>query len=368
MRVCLWRAARSAQRNQEQGSGKTNTSYSGRLRRSVALAIALALILSAGAFASATLTGAGSTWVYPLVAKWSVAYEAQTGIEVNYQSIGSGGGIAQIKAGTVAFGASDMPLKPEDLQSAGLIQFPTAVAGEDLVYNLPGIKAEQLVLSGPLVADIYLGKIKKWSDPAIAKLNSGVKLPDTYITVVHRSDGSGTTFTFCDYLSKVSAEWKEKVGANTSVAWPTGVGGKGNEGVASYVQRIPGAIGYVEYAYILESHLADARMINADGKVVSPSLKGFQDASAHVDWTQARDFYVILTDHSGPETWPISGCTWQILRKSAPKETNLNVMKFFDWGFEHGQDMAKSISFGPLPPSTVKAIKSYWKSELGYSL
>jgi phosphate transport system substrate-binding protein len=338
-----------------------------KLLKVLGMVLALSLI-GVPALAQSELTGAGSTWVYPLVAKWAAAYEKLDGIQVNYQSIGSGGGIAQIKAGTVAFGASDMPLKPEDLSAAGLIQFPTAVAGEDLIYNLPGIKPGQIIMSGPLVADIYMAKVTKWNDPAIAKLNPGLKLPDTDITVVHRSDGSGTTFTFCDYLSKVSPEWKEKVGANTSVAWPTGVGGKGNEGVASYVQRIPGSIGYVEYAYILESHLSYARMINRDGKIVSPSLKGFQDASAHVDWAKAQDFYVILTDHTGPDTWPISGCTWQILRKNASKATNMQVMKFFDWGFEHGQSMAESISFGPLPPSTVKAIKAYWQSTLGYSL
>lgn len=332
------------------------------------LALTLATICSVAAYAASGITGAGSTWVYPLVAKWSSAYQAKTGIQVNYQSIGSGGGIAQIKAGTVAFGASDMPLKPEDLKAAGLIQFPTAVAGEDLVYNLPGIQPLQLVLSGPVVADIYLGKIKNWDDPAIVKLNPGLKLPNMYITVVHRSDGSGTTFTFCNYLSKVSPEWKTKVGANTSVAWPTGVGGKGNEGVASYVQRIRGSIGYVEYAYIIENHLADARMVNRDGKVVAPSLKGFQDASAHVDWSNAQDFYVILTDHTGPDTWPISGCTWQILRKNAPKAQNQEVMKFFLWGFEHGQQQARSIAFGPLPQSTVSAIQAYWKSELGYGI
>ncbi len=367
MKSFAWQPGRARRDDPEQGS-RRNTSSPGRMILATALSLVLAILGSAGAFASSSLTGAGSTWVYPLVAKWAAAYESKTGIKVNYQSIGSGGGIAQIKAGTVAFGASDMPLKPEELKEAGLIQFPTAVAGEDLVYNLPGIKPEALVLSGPVVADIYLGKIKKWNDPAIAKLNPNIKLPNMAITVVHRSDGSGTTFTFCDYLSKVSPEWKSKVGANTSVAWPTGVGGKGNEGVASYVQRIPGAIGYVEYAYILESHLSDARMINRDGKIVSPSLKGFQDAAAHVDFTKAQDFYVILTDHTGPDTWPISGCTWQILRKTAPKETNIEVMKFFDWGFEQGQGMAKSISFGPLPPTTVSAIKSYWKSELGYSI
>jgi phosphate transport system substrate-binding protein len=346
---------------------RSNKSHSGRLFWSVVFALAVATVCYAGQSAS-TITGAGSTWVYPLVAKWAAAYEGNTGVKINYQSIGSGAGISQIKAGTVAFGATDMPLTPEDLKGAGLIQFPTAVAGEDLVYNLPGIKPGEIVLSGPLVADIYLAKIQRWNDPAIAKLNPNVKLPDTAITVVHRSDGSGTTFTFCDYLSKVSPEWKDKVGANTSVSWPTGVGGKGNEGVASYVERISGSIGYVEYAYILENHLSYARMVNLDGKIVSPNLKGFQDAAAHVDFTKAQDFYVILTNHTGPDTWPISGCTWQILRKNAPKSTNLDVMKFFDWGFEHGQNMAESISFGPLPPSTVEAIKSYWRNELGYSL
>ncbi len=337
------------------------------VKAAAAIAVAGALGASAipSALAGVSLTGAGSTWVYPLVAKWSATYEKETGNKINYQSIGSGGGIAQIKAGTVAFGASDMPLKPEELAKEGLIQFPTAVAGEDLVYNLPGIKPGELILSGPVVADIYLGKIKKWNDPAIEKLNPGVKLPSTDITVVHRSDGSGTTFTFADYLSKVSPEWKEKVGANTSLNWPTGVGGKGNEGVAAYVQRIPGSIGYVEYAYILENKLAYARMINRDGKVVSPSLKGFQDAAAHVDFTKAQDFYVILTDHTGPDTWPISGCTWQILRKAAPKATNEEVTKFFLWGFDKGQSMAESIAFGPLPPSTVDAIKAYWKKNLG---
>ena len=346
-----------------------NTAQWGRLITAAVIALALAAVYFPGkSSAETSVTGAGSSWVYPLVAKWSAEYKKVAGVEVNYQSIGSGGGIAQIKAGTVAFGASDMPLKPEDLAAAGLIQFPTAVAGAAMGYNIPGVKSGELILSGPVVADIYMGKIKKWNDPAIAKLNNGLKLPDMAITVVHRSDGSGTTFTFTDYLSKVSPEWKEKVGENTSVSWPAGVGGKGSEGVASYVQRIPGAIGYVEYAYLVETHQSYARMINRDGKVVSPTLKGFQDASGHVDWKNAKDFYVILTDQPGPETWPISGCTWQILRKNAPKESNMEVMKFFDWGFEHGQDMAKSIVYGPLPPSTVEAIKTYWKNALGYGI
>jgi phosphate transport system substrate-binding protein len=329
---------------------------------------AAALSFAATSVQAETITGAGSTWVYPLVAKWAAAYQKKTGIEVNYASIGSGGGIKQIEGGVVAFGASDMPLTPENLAQHKLIQFPTAIAGEDLVYNLPGIKPGEIVLSGPVVADIYMGKITKWNDPAIVKLNHGVKLPDMAITVVHRSDASGTTFTFANYLSKVSDEWKSKLGANTSIAWPTGIGGKGNEGVSAYVQKLQGAIGYVEYAYILENKLAYSRMINSAGKVVSPSLKGFQAAAGHVDFTKAKDFYVILTDQPGDDTWPISGCTWQILRKDAPKATNEKVTKFFAWGFDHGQKMATDIAFGPLPPSTVDAIKAYWKANLGIEM
>ena len=240
---------------------------------------AAALSFAATNVQAETITGAGSTWVYPLISKWAAAYEKKTGDKINYASIGSGGGIKQIESGVVAFGASDMPLKPEDLAKSKLIQFPTAIAGEDMVYNLPGIEPGKIILSGPVVAEIYLAKITKWNDPAIAKLNPGLKLPDMAITVVHRSDASGTTFTFADYLSKVSPEWKTKLGANTSVEWPTGVGGKGNEGVSAYVQQIKGAIGYVEYAYILENKLSYTRMINSAGKTVSPSLKGFQAAA-----------------------------------------------------------------------------------------
>jgi phosphate transport system substrate-binding protein len=328
-------------------------------------AVAVAATIGMSAQAAQSITGAGSTWVYPLVAKWSAIYAKQTGVQVNYQAIGSGGGIAQIQAGTVAFGASDKPLLPADLAKHGLIQFPTAIAGEDIVYNVPGLRPGELILTGPVIADIYMGKVTKWNDAEIARLNPGVKLPSMAITVVHRSDGSGTTFTFANYLSKVSPEWKAKIGADTSIAWPVGVGGKGNAGVASYVQRIKGAIGYVEYAYILENHMAYARMINSAGKVLSPSLQGFQAAAANVDFTKARDFYVILTDQPGAASWPISGCTWQILRKNAPRASNAAVIRFFDWGFEHGQSVARSIAFGPLPPSTVAAIKVYWKKNLG---
>ena len=342
------------------GSGALRTSLTTRL-----IALATAALASTSALAAGQITGAGSTWVYPLVAKWAATYAQQTGVQVNYQPIGSGGGIQQIKAGTVAFGASDMPLTPDVLSQNHLIQFPTAIAGEDIVYNLPGVQSGQLLLTGPVIADIFLGKITKWNDPAIRKLNPSVRLPDMAISVVHRSDGSGTTFTFADYLSKVSPEWKQKVGENTAINWPVGVGGKGNQGVASYVQRIRGSIGYVEYAYIIENHMNYARMVNSAGKVVSPSLAGFQAAAANVDFTKVQDFYVILTDQPGDASWPISGCTWQILRTSAPKSVNEPVTKFFLWGFEHGQEMAKSIAFGPLPQTTVQAIQNYWKQNLG---
>ena len=330
-----------------------------------ATAVALSLGLGA-AYANATeITGAGSTWVYPLLSKWSQPYEQATGIKMNYQAIGSGGGIKQIKAGTVNFGASDMPLKPKDLQDNHLIQFTTAIAGEDMIVNLPGVKPGQLILTGPVIAKIYLGEITKWNDPAITSLNKGLKLPDMAITPVHRADGSGTTFTFASYLSKVDATWEKKVGVDTAVNWVNGIGGKGNDGVAALVKQVAGSIGYVEYAYILESKLNYVRMYNQAGKLVSPSLKGFQAAAANVDFTKAEDFYVILTNQPGADSWPISGCTWEILKKDAPKANNEEVIKFFTWGFEHGQELAKSIAFGPLPVSTVKTIKTYWHSQLG---
>ncbi|NOT18138.1 MAG: phosphate ABC transporter substrate-binding protein PstS [Sulfuriferula sp.] len=327
---------------------------------------AVTLTLGFSATAQATeITGAGSTWVYPLISKWGVPYAQATNVQVNYQAIGSGGGIKQIKAGTVNFGASDMPLKPQDLKAANLIQFPTAIAGEDMIVNLPGIKPGQLILSGPVIAKIYMGEISKWNDPAIVSLNKGLKLPDMPITAVHRSDGSGTTFTFASYLAKVDPTWEAKVGVDTAVNWIGGIGGKGNDGVAAMVNQVKGAIGYVEYAYILESKLNYVRMYNAAGKLVSPSLQGFQAAAANVDFTKAEDFYVILTNQPGAASWPISGCTWQILKKDAPKENNEAVVKFFTWGFEHGQDLAKSIAFGPLPTSTISAIKTYWHQQIG---
>ena len=338
-------------------------------KTALAAGIVAAVAASGSALAAGQqITGAGSTWVYPLISKWAAAYEPKTHVAVNYQAIGSGGGIQQITAGTVDFGASDMPLKSEDLRKSKLIQFPTAIAGEDLVVNLPGIKPGDLILSGQVVADIYLGKITNWNDPAIQSLNKGVTLPDQAIAVVHRSDGSGTTFTFANYLSKVSPEWAQKVGANTAINWPTGLGGKGNAGVAAFVQQINGAIGYVEYAYIQDNHMTWVRMFNHDGKLVSPTLQSFQAAAKNVDFTKAEDFYVILTDQPGAESWPISGGTWEIMRTDVAKEKNKPVLDFFTWGYENGQKMAEDLGYGPLPESTVKAIKDYWKKNLGLDI
>ena len=270
--------------------------------RAVAGIVAAAAV-SAGAFA-ADITGAGATFPYPIYAKWADAYKKATGIGLNYQSIGSGGGIAQIKARTVTFGASDMPLKPADLDAAGLVMFPTVVGAEVIVYHLPGIKSGTLLIDGQTLANIYLGKITKWNDPAIKALNPKVPLPNMNILVVHRSDGSGTTFIFANYLSKVNKEWADTVGAATSVDWPVGIGAKGNEGVAGNVGQTVGSIGYVEYAYAMQNKLPWMRMKNHDGKVVTPSMEAFQASAAHADWAHADHFYMILTDQPGAESWP----------------------------------------------------------------
>jgi phosphate transport system substrate-binding protein len=265
------------------------------------------------AFAQQQITGAGSTFVYPILSKWSEAYSQLKGVRVNYQSIGSGGGIAQIKAGTVDFGASDAPLPPDQLTAAGLAQFPVVIGGVVPVYNIEGIDAGQIRFTGVLLADIYLGKIKRWNDPAIAAVNPGVKLPDQAITVVHRSDGSGTTFNWVNYLSKVSDEWKSKVGEGTSVAWPTGVGGKGNEGVAEYVNRIKGSIGYVEYAYVLQNKMKYASVQNRAGNFVKPDAASFQTAAASADWSRAQDFYLAITDAPGADSYPISATVFVLM-------------------------------------------------------
>ena len=328
------------------------------------LVVALALLASAAS--AVDITGAGATFPYPIYAKWAEAYKAKTGVGMNYQSIGSGGGIKQIQNKTVDFGASDMPLKPEDLDKDGLLQFPTVIGGDVPVVNLEGVTAGQLKLTGPVLADIYLGKIVKWNDPAIVKLNPTLKLPDSEITVVHRSDGSGTTFIWVNYLSKMSPEWKQKVGEGTAVAWPTGVGGKGNEGVASYVQRVKGSIGYVEYAYALQNKMASVQLQNRDGNFVTPSAETFKAAAAGADWSKVPGYYLVLTDQPGKNAWPVSGATFILMYKSQPKpEKAREVLKFFDWAYSsEGDKLADSLDYVPLPDAVTGQIKNTWKSEI----
>ena len=333
---------------------------------SKSLLIGLLAMAGASMAHAADISGAGATFPYPIYSKWAEAYRKETGNGLNYQSIGSGGGIKQIKAKTVTFGASDMPLQPKDLNESGLIQFPTVIGGDVPVVNLVGVKPGELKLTGPLLADIYLGKIAKWNDPAIAKLNQGVKLPGSDITVVHRSDGSGTTFIWVNYLSKVSPEWKQKVGEGTSVAWPTGVGGKGNEGVASYVQRVKGSIGYVEYAYALQNKMTYVQVQNRDGNFVSPASETFKAAAAGADWNKAPGYYLMLTDQPGKNAWPISGATFILMYKTQPKaETAKEVLKFFDWAYStDGDKLADSLDYVPLPENVTAQIRGTWKSQI----
>ena len=328
--------------------------------------LALGICAASGANA-ANITGAGATFPYPVYAKWAEAYKARTGIGMNYQSIGSGGGIKQIKAKTVDFGASDAPLKAEELDKNGLVQFPTVMGGVVPVVNIEGVKPGELKLTGKALADIYLGKISKWSDPEIAALNKGLKLPNSTITVVNRSDGSGTTFIFTNYLSKVSQEWKEKVGNDKSVAWPapTGAGGKGNEGVASFVQRIKGAIGYVEYAYAKQNKMAYALLQNREGHFVKPDDKSFQAAAAGADWKHAAGFYEILTNEPGKDSWPITGATFILMHKTqANVATAKEVLKFFDWAYKDGDKLAVDLNYIPMPDEVVALIHAEWKEKI----
>ena len=327
--------------------------------------VVASLMLAANGAGAADITGAGATFPYPIYAKWADAYRKATGIGLNYQSIGSGGGIKQITAKTVDFGASDMPMKPEELDKNGLMQFPAIMGGDVVVYNLKGVASGALSLTGPVIAAIYLGKIKMWNDPVIAKMNPGVKLPAQAISVVHRSDGSGTTFIFVNYLSKVSEEWKAKVGEGTSVAWPAGVGGKGNEGVASYVQRIDGSIGYVEYAYAKQNKLAVAKMTNRDGNVVAPSDDTFAAAAAGADWTKAPGMYLVLTDQPGKSSWPMTGASFILMHKVQAKPENAReVLRFFDWSFKNGAKMADDLDYVPMPEAVVSLIQSAWKAQI----
>lgn len=322
------------------------------------------LSMATSAFA-VDITGAGATFPYPIYAKWAESYNVKTGVKLNYQSIGSGGGIKQITNKTVDFGASDKPLTPEALEKAGLVQFPTVVGGVVPVVNIPGVASGELRLSGEVLANIFLKKITKWNDPAIKSLNPSLALPDSAITVVHRSDGSGTTFVFANYLSKVSKEWGTKVGADTSVAWPTGVGGKGNEGVAAYAQRIKGSIGYVEYAYAKENNLPSVTMQNSEGEFVKPSSESFQSAAKYAKWESAPGFYEILTNEPGKTTWPIAGATFILMHKSQDKPENAaEVLKFFDWAYTNGSLMAKGLDYVPMPDSVVKLIETSWKNNI----
>ncbi|WP_028138974.1 phosphate ABC transporter substrate-binding protein PstS [Bradyrhizobium japonicum] len=320
---------------------------------------------SATAAFAADITGAGATFPFPLYSKWADAYKKETGNGLNYQSIGSGGGIKQIQAKTVTFGASDMPLKAEQLEKDGMIQWPQAMGALVPVVNLEGIKSGELVFSGELLGDIYLGKVKTWNDPAIAKLNPNVKLPSDAITVVRRSDGSGTTFIWTDFLTKTNAEWKSKVGAGTAVEWPTGVGAKGNEGVAGNVSQTKNSIGYVEYAYAKQNKLTYGALINKAGKTVQPTVAAFQAAAANADWAGSKNYYVILTDQPGEASWPITGATFILMHKDATdKAASQEAIKFFKWAFEKGDKMAEDLDYIPMPDTVVKQIEKTWAAEI----
>ena len=330
--------------------------------------IAAAGLLAAAAFVpaqAADISGAGATFPYPIYAKWADAYKKQSGNGLNYQSIGSGGGIKQITARTVTFGASDMPLQPDALEKIGCIQFPTVMGGIVPVVNLEGIKANELTIDGPTLANIYLGKITKWNDAALKKLNPNAKLPDQAIALVHRSDGSGTTFIFTNYLSKVSADWKSKVGSNTSVEWPGGIGAKGNEGVSNNVGNTKGSIGYVETAYAKQNHLTTMKMVNKDGKVVAALPESIMAAAAGADWAKAPGFYMILTDSPGAKSWPIAGATFILVPKQ-PKDAaaTKEALDFFAWAYKNGDKMAESLDYIPMPDNVVSMIQAKWKSEI----
>jgi len=328
------------------------------------VAAGLVAATTTAAFA-ADITGAGATFPFPLYSKWADAYKKETGNGLNYQSIGSGGGIKQIQAKTVTFGASDMPLKPEQLEKDGMIQWPQAMGALVPVVNLEGIKSGELVFSGQLLGDIYLGKVKTWNDPAIAKLNPNVKLPSDAITVVRRSDGSGTTFIWTDFLSKTNPEWKTKVGAGTAVEWPTGVGAKGNEGVAGNVSQTKNSIGYVEYAYAKQNKLTYGALTNKSGKTVQPTVAAFQAAAANADWAGSKNYYVILTDQPGETSWPITGATFILMHKDATdKAASQEAIKFFKWAFEKGDKMAEELDYIPMPDTVVKQIEKTWAAEI----
>jgi phosphate transport system substrate-binding protein len=326
---------------------------------------ALAVAPFAGGANAADISGAGATFPYPIYAKWADAYKKETGIGMNYQSIGSGGGIKQIKQKTVTFGATDAPLTGKDLDESGLVQFPMVMGGIVPVVNLEGIKPDELVIDGPTLAKIFLGEIKNWDDAAIKKLNPNVKLPNQAIAIVHRSDGSGTTYNFAYYLAEVSADWKSKVGVNTSVQWPGGIGAKGNEGVANNVAQTKGSIGYVEYAYAKQNKLTHTRMINKDGKSVSPTAESFQASAANANWNSKPGYGVILANQPGEQSWPMTAATWILVYKQ-PQDpaATAQALKFFAWSYAKGGKMAEALDYVPMPANVVKDIEKTWAAEI----
>jgi phosphate transport system substrate-binding protein len=330
------------------------------------LLLSAAVIAASCSFAFAgDISGAGATFPFPIYAKWADAYKAATGNGLNYQSIGSGAGIKQIKAKTVTFGATDAPLKAADLEASGLEQFPMVMGGIVPVINIPGVKSGEIVIDGPTLAKIFLGTITKWNDPVLAKLNPKVKLPDLDIAVVHRADGSGTTFNFTDYLSKVSPDWQSKIGEATSVEWPVGIGAKGNDGVANTVAGTPGAIGYVEYAYAKQNKLTYADMINKAGKTVAPTVESFQAAAANADWAHAPGFYVILSDQPGDESWPLTAATFILMYKKPANVTESNeALKFFTYAYDKGADQAKALDYIPMPEAVIAQVKAAWAKDI----
>ncbi|MFC3393828.1 phosphate ABC transporter substrate-binding protein PstS [Brenneria rubrifaciens] len=334
------------------------------MRTTIASIVAASFSLTAvSAFAAANLTGAGATFPAPVYSKWADSYQKETGNKVNYQGIGSSGGVKQIIAKTVDFGASDAPLSDDKLAKDGLFQFPTVIGGVVLAVNIPGIKSGDLTLDGKTLGDIYLGKIKKWNDPAITKLNPNAKLPDQDIAVVRRADGSGTSFVFTSYLAKVNAEWKEKIGSGSTVNWPTGLGGKGNDGIAAFVQRLPGSIGYVEYAYAKQNNLAYTKLVSADGGVVSPTGANFSNAAKGADWS--RTFAQDLTNQKGADAWPISSTTFILIQKEQAKaEQGTEVLKFFDWAYNKGGEQATALDYATLPKEVVEQIRAAWKTQI----
>ena len=317
-------------------------------------------LLAAASMASAQdVTGAGATFPAPVYAKWADAYNKATGAKVNYQSVGSGAGLRQIKGKTVDFGASDMPLKDEELAADGLVQFPTVIGGVVPVVNIKGIQPGQIKLTGQLLGDIYLGKITKWNDPALVALNPGVPLPDAAISVVRRADGSGTTFLFTNYLSKVNAEWKAKAGEGTAVNWPTGAGGKGNEGVSAFVMRLPNSIGYVEYAYAKQNKMSHVLMKNRDGNFVAPDDANFKAAAAGADWS--KSFYQVLTEQPGKDAWPLTGATFILMHKTQDKPASATgSLKFFDWAYANGDKMAADLEYVALPATVKDLVRKQW--------